>query len=80
MKTKLYTYYPEFDKNDYLLWHVYEKQTQQVIDSFLFEEDAADLAEDMENGMGFAGFTPSFMVRKVSASKDINEAFSAEFA
>ena len=52
MTGKLYTYYPEFDDNDYLFWHVYENTTEQIIDSFLFEEDAAALAHDLEKGKG----------------------------
>jgi hypothetical protein len=80
MNERLYTYYPEFDENDYLLWHVYEKRTNQVIHSFFFEDDAQEYMEQLENGQGFAGFTPSFITRKVPSVKDINEAFSAEFA
>ena len=80
MTGKVYTYYPELDENDCLFWHVYEKTTDQIIDSFLFEEDAIDLTYSLENGKGFQGFTPTFMIRKVSASQDINEAFAAEFA
>lgn len=76
-----YTYFPEFDKDDYLLWHVYETFTEQIIESFLFEEDAADFMYNLENGRGFDGFTPSFMTRKTNIpTKDINEAFTAEFA
>ena len=75
---KLYTYYPELDQNDCLLWHVYESQTHQIVESFLFEEDADEYARKMEKGMGFAGFTPSFMLVKPSKT-DINTAFAAEF-
>ena len=75
----LYTCYPEFDENDCLLWHVYENTTQQVIESFLFEEDAINMVKDLENGCGFRGFTPSFMLVKTPKT-DINAAFSAEFA
>jgi hypothetical protein len=76
---KLYTYYPEFNKDDYLLWHVYETATEQIIDSFFFEEDAARTAWEMEKGKAFAGFTPAFMLRK-TPFVNINEAFEAEFA
>lgn len=76
---RLYTYYPELDHDDCLLWHVYENPTGQIIDSFLFEEDAEDFANDMESGCGFQGFTPAFMLVKVPKT-DINAAFSAEFA
>lgn len=75
----MYRYYPELDNNDFLLWHVYENATDQIIDSFLFEEDAADLAYKLEKGAGFNGYTPSFILRK-TPKMDINAAFAAEFA
>lgn len=75
-----YTYFPEFVENDCLLWHVYENTTQQVIDSFVFEDDAVEFMEHLETGNGFDGFTPSFILQKATITKDINEAFSAEFA
>lgn len=76
---RIYTYYPEIDEDDSLLWHVYENTTKQIIESFLFEEDADDFADYLEGGCGFQGFTPAFMLRKVP-KMDINAAFSAEFA
>lgn len=76
-----YTYFPEFDEYDCLEWCVYENDTHQVISSFIFEEDAVEFMYKLENGHGFDGFTPSFMIRKTNIPiKDINEAFSAEFA
>lgn len=80
MTNRLYTYYPEFDADDCLLWNVYEKETQQVIETFLFEDDAVEFMENLENGKGFNGFTPSFMIRKTRNHSDINDAFSAEFS
>lgn len=77
---KLYKHYAKFDENDMLLWHVYEVQTGQVVDSFFFEEDALQRATEMERGKAFAGFTPSFILKKVPLQTDINEAFVAEFA
>jgi hypothetical protein len=76
---KLYTYYPEFDENDCLLWHVHENATNRIIDSFIFEEDAEEFAYKLENGYGFNGFTPAFMLVRTPKT-DINEAFIAEFA
>lgn len=77
--TQLYTYYPEFDDQDCLLWCVYENATQQVIDTFIFEEDAQEFMEFLKSGGGFAGFTPRFVLTKVP-KPDINEAFLSEFA
>lgn len=76
-----YTYSPQFDSDDYLWWHVIEQSTKQIVASFIFEDDAQEYMEFLENGGGFAGFTPSFMTRQVSIpASNINEAFSAEFA
>ena len=61
------------------LWSVFETQTDQIIDSFIFEEEARSYARFLNNGGAFAGFTPSFMLLKVEAPADINDIFSAEF-
>lgn len=74
-----YTYYPEFNNNDELLWLVYENASDQVVAEFFFEEDAAALCEFLERGGGFSGFTPSFILKRVPF-KNINENFLAEFA
>ena len=74
---KKYRYYPEFDENDCLVWHVFENATKQIMESFLFEEDAADEAMRLENKGAFDGFTPPFMLVKVPVSA--NEAFEREF-
>lgn len=76
---KLYTYYPEFNDNDELLWLVYEEATSQVVAEFFFEDDAQEYSEFLGNGGGFAGFTPRFVLTKIPKS-DINAAFLAEFA
>lgn len=76
---KPYTYYHEFDNDDHLMWHVHETATDQIIESFYFEDDAQEWSKFWSNGGGFAGFTPSFILTKVSKG-DINEAFLAEFA
>lgn len=76
---KLYSYYPEFNDSEELLWLVYENTSDQIVAEFFFEEDAADLCVFLERGGGFAGFTPSFILQKVP-NVNINENFSAEFA
>ena len=62
---KSYTYYPEFNAEDELLWKVYEKASQQVVAECWFEDDAAETVKFLTNGGGFAGFTPSFMLRRM---------------
>lgn len=79
MMNRLYTYYPQIDEDDCLLWHVYENASEQIIESFLFEEDAIEFMECLEKGHGFNGFTPRFMLTKPPKT-DINAAFSAEFS
>jgi hypothetical protein len=76
---QLYRHYPELDYDDNLIWYVRELATDQIVAEFFFEEDAVELVKFLTNGGSFAGFTPTFMIRKVPG-KDINEAFSAEFA
>lgn len=61
------------------LWSVVETLTDQVIDSFIFEEEARSYARFLNGGGAFAGFTPSFMLLKIEAPIDINDIFAAEF-
>lgn len=75
---KLYTYYPEFDENEDVVWLVNEKTTEQIVGEFWFEEDAVEFATFLERGGGFSGFTPAFILKKTH-SYDINDAFAAEF-
>ena len=76
---RLYTYYPVQMGEDFL-WAVHENLTDQVVDTFFFEEDAFDYMQFLEDGGAFGGFTPSFMTRKTPLVYNINEAFAAEFA
>lgn len=76
---KLYTYYPEFNNDEELLWFVYEESTAQVVAEFFFEDDAQNYSKFLESGGAFAGFTPSFMLRKFIPG-NINDAFSVEFS
>jgi hypothetical protein len=62
---------------DYV-WEVLELNTQQVIESFFFEEDAIEFAEEMEN-RAFEGWTPSFILKKIEIVDDINQKFSTVF-
>lgn len=77
MKTQ-YSYHAEFNEDEDLVWIVKEKATDQIVGEFWFEDEAEELAKFLERGGGFAGFTPSFVLRKTSVN--INEAFAAEFS
>ena len=78
MKNRLYTYYPVIDERECIYWIIHENATDQAITTFYFEDDAVEEMNRLENGGGFAGFTPSFVLQKVNIP--INEAFAAEFA
>lgn len=66
--------------DDYV-WNVYEHATEQIIDTFFFEEDALEFAEFLEDGGAFDGFTPAFLVNKVQLPKEnVNQAFTRVFA
>lgn len=76
---KNYKVVPSNEDGDFI-WHVYELATEQVIQSFYFEEDAMETARFMDKGGGFAGFTPTFMLRSVSVdSTDVNDEFTRVF-
>jgi hypothetical protein len=67
--------------NDDYVWQVIETNTNQIIHTFYFEEDASDYARFYNEGGGFAGFTPSFMVRNVTSSvTNVNDEFTRVFA
>lgn len=54
---------------------VYENASQMVYDFFMFSDDAHACKKKLETGIGFDGFTPEFMLRKVKAKDDINTKF-----
>ena len=68
-----YTIVPVQFENEYI-WAVVENATNNLIDSFFFKDDAVELAEFMENGGAFDGFTPEFMLKPVPTS-DLNAKF-----
>ena len=76
---KLYSYYPEFNDGDELLWLVFEEATSQVVAEFFFEDDAESYCRFLTKGGAFAGFTPTFVLKRTHSS-NINDAFQAEFA
>lgn len=75
MKMTKYDVVPFKNNNDYL-WAVFELATEQVIDTFYFEEDANALAKTLDRGRGFAGWTPAFLLTKVVVKENINQKFS----
>jgi hypothetical protein len=57
------------------IWCVMETKTEQLIQAFEFEDEAEQYAEFLEDGGAFAGFTPSFILREVALSSDLNRDF-----
>lgn len=65
-------------ENDFI-WGVVENATDQLIETFYFEDEALDTASFYEHGGAFDGFTPMFMLRKAPLKTDLNEAFEQKF-
>lgn len=68
------------DDNDFV-WCVIEEPTDQIIMVFEFEEDASDYCSFLNDGGGFDGFTPTFILNEVVApiELDYNQKFEAIF-
>jgi hypothetical protein len=58
------------------IWCVMETKTEQLIQAFEFEEEAEEYKEFLMDGGAFDGFTPSFVLREVVFSQNINHEFS----
>ena len=65
--------------DDDFFWAVSETQTEQIIDTFFFREDAEDYANFLIRGGGFDGFTPSFVLKSVKTHESLDESFLREF-
>ena len=66
---------------DILYWVIFEVKTEQVIQLFLFEDDAREYLSFLEVGGAFAGYTPGFMLRETQLRREpVNEAFSRTFS
>jgi hypothetical protein len=71
----------ETDDHDFI-WCVVESQTDQLIESFPFEDEAEESAKFMENGGAFAGWTPTFMLTEIEASitvDNLNQKFDVMY-
>jgi hypothetical protein len=62
------------------IWCVMESTTEQLIDAFLFKDDAEEYAKFLESGGGFDGWTPSFILQEVVVPTNLNHEFSAFIA
>jgi hypothetical protein len=66
----------ETDEKDFV-WCVMERTTEQLIEAYLFKDDALEYANFLEDGGGFAGWTPGFILQEVAVSRDMNQEFAA---
>lgn len=65
----------ETEDGDFI-WCVMENPSEQLIRAFEFEDEADEYCEFLNDGGAFAGFTPSFILREVEVSRNINHEFS----
>ena len=66
------------DQDDFF-WGVAENKTEQIIDTFFFQEDAEQYARFLSKGGGFDGFTPSFMLQSFKIPESLDESFLRQF-
>jgi len=76
---KNYIVEPSENNGDFV-WSVIETQTDQIIQSKVFAEEAEAYARFLNNGGAFNGFTPNFMLQEVVISDNINDQFIAQVA
>jgi hypothetical protein len=70
-----YTLHNLKDENGDPLFCILENITNQVVDAFLFEDDARNRFDFLKRGGAFDGFTPAFILRKVLPKSDLNKEF-----
>lgn len=76
---KKFTIHTVEDDGDF--YHcVYEIQTKQLLNYFFFEDDAKDELLKLEKGIGFDGFTPSFILSPIHVNKVDNKNINKKFA
>lgn len=68
----------EIDGN--FFWALFETASEQILEIFPFEDDARKAMKLHRKGIGFAGFTPSFMLISVADKTNYtpNEKFIRE--
>lgn len=64
------------EDNDFI-WCVIENKTEQLIQAFAFEDEAEYYSEFLNDGGGFDGFTPTFVLQEVVVPKNVNYEFAS---
>jgi hypothetical protein len=77
--SKRYRIDPRQVQDDFV-WDLHETATEQTVETYYFKDDARKVMKFMESGGAFSGWTPAFMLIKVSSVLDINREFSAKFS
>ena len=67
-----YTRYLVEDDEKNRMWGVYEEATEQFIKLFYFEDECEDYQNFLNNGGGFNGYTPEFILNDVETKKDLD--------
>lgn len=70
-----YTLHTLKDENNDPLYCILENATEQVVDAFLFKDDAHRRFKFLTRGGAFDGFTPAFILKKVSPPNNPNKEF-----
>lgn len=60
------------ENNPELCWAVYESATEQIIDRYMFQEDAMKHMKFLRSGGGFAGHTPAFLFNNYKKKVQVN--------
>ena len=74
-RIELYKIFPVEDDEGHHFFCLFEVKTNQVLDFFLFKDDAVNRKEFIERGGAFVGFTPKFMLNMVEVPNNTNEEF-----
>lgn len=74
-----YVCVPVEHENEYL-WCVFENNTEQVINSFYFEDEAKEYIKFLNDGGAFNGWTPAFVLNEITiqSEEDINKEFNSK--
>lgn len=77
-----YTLHVLQDEDQNFFHCVFEEPTQQVIGFYYFLDDAKEVADFMNSGGAFDGFTPHFMLNDVNidyTTEELNSVFDRVF-
>ena len=76
-KTMKYTYHVVEDENKNKLYCILENASQQVVDAYLFKDEADNRYDFLCNGGAFDGFTPEFMLKSTKGLSNLNKEFES---